>query len=810
MKFQASAFFQKVNRRHRDVIDDINLHTTISSMTTPEPDRFKTAGSENLTLTPDHRMVYVPRAKDAKSSVGAVPVIVIGAAVVALLILFSANNKSTLPSSASPPPTAPMQVNKASPVSASTVQAFAEPSQEWMTAFAAVMQAATGSDEALLTPSMSMLVKLQPSRTSLTAPQRTSARAHNVQGLAAVKASRFAQAAEQFLAAAQIDPTDPEVAENLGYALYKDAKMAFAISALHQALVNAPQRSTVWGNLGGAYAHAGDQVQAAAAFSLSLRYAKSPGRARSNLVKVYQDDPSEAVRSAAGSALSSHYARLVDPSLRGQLSAFSAFPFSALLPAKIQSTDPAGKTTVVYALNNAEFPLKADAVEYAVWLGSDKDCRVQACIVGLIAGIKSQPQPEGEGDVVELAGGARGVLSKASENKLGLLVTERGGIVYRFAFGNDADLVSMTNSALGLGFIPVTVFTGKDVSRPGQENSAPPEIAQQSSVRPAASSLVGLLNTSPKGSPLSSEQIYKQAANSVVVVTVPDGQGSGVVVAPEIVLTNCHVTKQGPVAVHYRKSKYVAAVLAGDEAMDYCILKVPGLPAAAAPMGPLSDVVPGQRVYSLGSPRGFELTFAEGMVSALRPTAGMPLPIIQTTAPISPGSSGGGLFDEFGRVIGITTFFRVESQNLNFAMPVELFRHLIRAPAPPPATPAVLPAPVNPPTARQTPAPSNQPWSASTCNIDYDIELQTFGEHVSVELRSGAPGASRVVKTQSSQGGRVSFSSLCPASYFVAIGNDDYVSVTPVRQFASDHRYTSQLILQRGASNVAKQSRKTL
>ena len=62
----------------------------------------------------------------------------------------------------------------------------------------------------------------------------------------------------------------------------------------------------------------------------------------------------------------------------------------------------------------------------------------------------------------------------------------------------------------------------------------------------------------------------------------------------------------------------------------------------------------------------------------------MPLPLIQTTASISPGSSGGGLFDEFGRLISITSFFRKESQNLNFAMPVEFFCYVTTAVTPQP------------------------------------------------------------------------------------------------------------------------------
>ena len=101
-------------------------------------------------------------------------------------------------------------------------------------------------------------------------------------------------------------------------------------------------------------------------------------------------------------------------------------------------------------------------------------------------------------------------------------------------------------------------------------------------------------------------------------------------------------------------------------------------------------------------------------------------------------------------------------------------------------------------------------WGANACNIDFSIELQTFGENVTVELRSGAPGRSHPVKSQRSQGGRVSFDNLCPGSYFLAIGNEDSVSVTPVRQFESDRGYTSRITLQRGSGNVSKQSRKAL
>lgn len=99
---------------------------------------------------------------------------------------------------------------------------------------------------------------------------------------------------------------------------------------------------------------------------------------------------------------------------------------------------------------------------------------------------------------------------------------------------------------------------------------------------------------------------------------------------------------------------------------------------------------------------------------------------------------------------------------------------------------------------------------ATACNTDFSIVLETFGEGVLVELRSGSPGSSRVVKSTRTSGGNVHFSNLCPGSYFLAIGNDDNVSVTPVRYFEADSDYSSKITLQRGSGNVSRKSRKIL
>lgn len=96
------------------------------------------------------------------------------------------------------------------------------------------------------------------------------------------------------------------------------------------------------------------------------------------------------------------------------------------------------------------------------------------------------------------------------------------------------------------------------------------------------------------------------------------------------------------------------------------------------------------------------------------------------------------------------------------------------------------------------------------CDTTFTVTLQTFGEGVQVELRKGQPGTSKVAKSTYSSGGSVYFSDLCAGSYFLAIGNEDKVSVTPVRHFESGYDYSSSITIQRGVGNVSKKSRASL
>src|SRR5262245_10056508 len=150
-------------------------------------------------------------------------------------------------------------------------------------------------------------------------------------------------------------------------------------------------------------------------------------------------------------------------------------------------------------------------------------------------------------------------------------------------------------------------------------------------------------------------------------------QGSAVAVTPSIALTNCHVVDRNN--VHYLmkdKKLFEAKVAYGDSLSDRCVMEI-----ASGGLNPIGAVraygklAVGERVFTVGSPSGLENTLTEGIVSGLRTRRGLSL--IQISASISPGSSGGGLFDGAGNLIGITTFGVRDTQNLNFAISAEAY-----------------------------------------------------------------------------------------------------------------------------------------
>lgn len=180
---------------------------------------------------------------------------------------------------------------------------------------------------------------------------------------------------------------------------------------------------------------------------------------------------------------------------------------------------------------------------------------------------------------------------------------------------------------------------------------------------------------------LTPSEVFQAVSPSVVVIEVLNSegqaisQGSGVVTEPGVVVTNCHVLKQAEVTrVRMATQKWTAHVRHTDRARDLCSLAVPGLMAPPVSKRLASTLKVGESVFALGAPQGFELSLSNGILSSLRQMDGGS--VLQVTAAISPGSSGGGLFDARGRLIGITTLYWKEGQQLNFAVPADWIEEL--------------------------------------------------------------------------------------------------------------------------------------
>jgi hypothetical protein len=179
----------------------------------------------------------------------------------------------------------------------------------------------------------------------------------------------------------------------------------------------------------------------------------------------------------------------------------------------------------------------------------------------------------------------------------------------------------------------------------------------------------------------SPQDIFKLVSPSVFIVEALDASGqaismgSAVAVASDAIVTNDHVIAEGK-AWRVRKGDrtWPASVTNDDPAHDICRLRVARLNARPVTLRHSPAVEVGERVYAVGSPVGLEISLSEGLVSGIRhvPTGDM----IQITAPISKGSSGGGLFDSSGRLIGLTTSYIQGGQNLNFAVPASLIATL--------------------------------------------------------------------------------------------------------------------------------------
>jgi len=163
----------------------------------------------------------------------------------------------------------------------------------------------------------------------------------------------------------------------------------------------------------------------------------------------------------------------------------------------------------------------------------------------------------------------------------------------------------------------------------------------------------------------------------------PIGIGSGFVIGNNgEIATNYHVVEGASSAmakfVNQEEKYSIENIVQSNTVYDIAIIQIN---TKTSPISLGDDEISsiGERIYAIGNPEGLEGTVSEGIISGFRKIDNN-FRIMQITAPISPGSSGGPVINQNGQVIGIASASNIEGQNLNFAIPVTKLKEVISKP----------------------------------------------------------------------------------------------------------------------------------
>jgi hypothetical protein len=203
------------------------------------------------------------------------------------------------------------------------------------------------------------------------------------------------------------------------------------------------------------------------------------------------------------------------------------------------------------------------------------------------------------------------------------------------------------------------------------------DVEQWRSERPTMQSARG-------GEALTPANLYQKISPSIYVVIAsdhavelaertPHAQGSAVAITDRILVTNCHVVAGRPqirLSQHGQVDR--ASVIYADPGGDRCFLKTETMTLNPVQgVRRFDDLRVGEPVFSVGTPVGLEQSYGEGIISGLRSFEGVDM--VQNSAPSWHGSSGGGLFDARGNLVGITTAISATAPNLNFSIAAQDF-----------------------------------------------------------------------------------------------------------------------------------------
>ncbi len=182
--------------------------------------------------------------------------------------------------------------------------------------------------------------------------------------------------------------------------------------------------------------------------------------------------------------------------------------------------------------------------------------------------------------------------------------------------------------------------------------------------------------------------LFAEKADAIVLIAVEskdgDKLGSGFFISREgRIVTNYHLIAGARKVVVKAKSGAVylpQRIINLDPDKDIAVIQIAAdRRVTYLRMGDSNGVVVGQRVLTIGNPMGLESSVADGLISSVR-VSGRGLKLFQISVPLSNGSSGGPLIDLEGNVVGITTASFMKGQNLNFAIPINYVKTLLKKP----------------------------------------------------------------------------------------------------------------------------------
>jgi S1-C subfamily serine protease len=199
--------------------------------------------------------------------------------------------------------------------------------------------------------------------------------------------------------------------------------------------------------------------------------------------------------------------------------------------------------------------------------------------------------------------------------------------------------------------------------------------------------------------------VYQQRVNSVALIASRDGFGAGAVISAQgDIVTNEHVVRDAHrarggewVAVWFKPASsrsmdldkfLLARVIRKNSERDLALLHLADpLPAGATAI-PLAAAPPdvGQNVFTIGHPKAYLWSFAQGVVAQVRPSHTWSYndgirrnaTAIQTQTPLNPGSSGGPLLDEDGAIVGVVVGVAPDAQGIHFAVAAEHVKELLK------------------------------------------------------------------------------------------------------------------------------------